>query len=153
MWKYKLFVFLFSALLLVTLDGCNNKKDGKLSPSLIHNPNTADGSGDLESLPKIVFSTTTHDFGELQQGETAMYAFKFKNEGKSDLLISEATSGCKCTSAKYPKEVIKPGEEGRIEVTFDPTGIRGFQHKMITVVTNGQPNVTPLYVKANVKFK
>ena len=74
-----------------------------------------------------------------------MYAFKFKNEGKSDLLISEATSGCKCTSTKYPKEVIKPGEEGRIEVTFDPTGIRGFQHKMITVVTNGQPSKLLVY--------
>ncbi len=144
---YKIIVLIAVCLLVA---GCGPKND-KLSPSLVNNPNTANGSGDTTSLPVITFNTTSHDFGELQQGETVMYAFKFKNEGKSDLLISSATSGCKCTSAKISKSVIKPGEEGRIDVSFDPTGVVGFQNKVVKVVTNAQPNIVNLYVRANVK--
>ena len=145
--KKILYVILFAIAVLVS--GCNHHD--KISTDLIQNPNTASGMSDMSKLPVITFNTTTHNFGDLMQGETVSYTFKFKNEGKSDLLISSASSGCKCTNAKYPDKIVKPGAESYIEVTFDPTGVVGFQNKIVKVVTNAQPNVVNLYIIANVK--
>jgi hypothetical protein len=40
-----------------------------------------------EGSPKMVIESLTHDFGEVDSGTPLRYAFKIKNEGKSDLLI------------------------------------------------------------------
>ena len=40
-----------------------------------------------EGGPKLVIESFTHDFGEVKAGTPLHYAFKIKNEGKSDLLI------------------------------------------------------------------
>ena len=128
---------------------CN--KDKKITGALIHNPITASGDADLSKLPVITFVKTTHDFGDVSAGESIRYSFKFKNEGKSDLIISAAKAGCGCTVANFPKTPIKPGEENYIDITFDSKGTAGFQNKSISIVSNTQPNTTILYIKANVK--
>ena len=76
--------------------------------------------------------------------------FKFKNVGKSDLIISSAQGSCGCTVPEWPKEPIKPGEEGKIAVTFNSTGKQGKQNKTITLVANTIPNTKVIALKGDV---
>lgn len=47
------------------------------------------------------------------------YAFKFKNTGDANLVIDHLSVGCPCTSAKYSKKTLLPGESGEIVATYD----------------------------------
>ena len=100
--------------------------------------------------PILKFETEAHDFGKVIQGEQLSFSFKFKNTGKSNLLISKAYASCGCTIPKFAKEPVKPGDEGIIEVVFNTEGKRGFQEKNVTVIANTQPNEKQLKITANV---
>lgn len=136
------------------LPSCSSSSDRgeqeTIPADVVENPNTASGKGDSSKLPSITFEEMEHDFGKLLQGESVSYTFKFKNTGKSDLLIAEVSTSCGCTVPSYPKTPIKPGEPGEIRVTFTSKGQRGFQSKNILVVSNTQPNTVVLRIKAQV---
>ena len=137
----------------VLISGCQTNKadDGAaISADVVYNPNSASGSGDKGSLPVIKFEETDHDFGRILEGETVSYDFSFTNAGKSDLLLAEVSTSCGCTVPSYPKAPIRPDEKGIVKVTFNSQGRRGFQSKNILVVSNTQPNVTVLKIKAQV---
>lgn len=145
--------FFFITMLFVgsLFSACNNSDDKKLIPSdVVNNPNTANGEAD-DKLAIIQFEKTEHDFGKIMQGEKIRYAFKFKNAGKADLLISSVNASCGCTVADYPKEPIAPGAEGVISVQFDSEGKHGVQDKTITVNANTQPSSTVLHIKSFVQ--
>lgn len=91
---------------------------------------------ELEKAPVATFETTNFDFGKINQREKADVQFKFKNTGKSDLIIRKIRSTCGCTTVTPPSTVIKPGEESKIEAVFDAGVRKGKQHKVVTVITN-----------------
>lgn len=139
----------------LTLFACGSgaEKENELSVDLIENPNTAaeDGSSvDQSELPHFEFVEKVKDFGQITQGEIVSTSFRFKNVGQSDLLISSAQGSCGCTVPEWPKEPIKPGEEGVIDVTFDSNGKKGMQNKTITLVANTVPNTMVLALKGEV---
>jgi uncharacterized protein DUF1573 len=101
-------------------------------------------------LPVMTFTDTTHDFGTINQGEKVSYTFKFKNTGSTDLVISSANGSCGCTVPHFPKGTVKPGEESQIDVTFDSSGKSGKVEKMVTLVTNCQPNTKILTITSNI---
>ena len=73
----------------VLLISCGSKRDhGDLPAGVVTNPNTADGTYDKDALPVISFEKDFHNFERLVSGEQVTYAFKFKNTGKSLLIIS-----------------------------------------------------------------
>jgi hypothetical protein len=148
----KIFLFLMACLLVVFFTACRNKsKNGEtLSTDVVENPNTANGKVDLGKLPVIRFEEEVHDFGKIIEGETVSYNFKFKNTGKTDLLIADVTTSCGCTVPSFPKAPIRPGMDGIIKVSFNSAGKRGYQTKNIAVVANTQPNTTPIRIKAQV---
>ncbi|GAB4312451.1 MAG: DUF1573 domain-containing protein [Bacteroidales bacterium] len=133
--------------MLVMISGC--KDNGKIPADVVKNPISADQS-DQTVLPQMVFEREMYDFGKLVEGEVVTYSFKFTNKGGSDLLISQVHTSCGCTATEYPEEPIPPGKSGKIKVTFDSSGRIGVQRKRITAVTNGQPNETSVYIKAQV---
>jgi len=128
---------------------CGNDTD-KISTELVNNPNSASGNVDLSKLPVFQFNTEEHDFGRISEGEKVSFTFKFKNSGKSDLIISDAKATCGCTVADYPKTPIKPGEESGISISFNSEGRRGIQNKSVTLVANTQPNTKVLTIKAEI---
>lgn len=148
----KLHKLLYSLLLLVpiVLFSCKQSGEKNLLPTdIVKNPNSA--SGNIESdLPAIEFEKDLYDFGRILQGEKVSYSFKFTNSGKSDLVISKVTSSCGCTVGSFPKEPIRSGESGKIEVKFDSEGRKGFQSKTVTVLSNSQPSASTLRIKAKV---
>lgn len=59
--------------------------------------------------PKIIFSQTSHDFGQISQQQGVVSTlFNFKNEGGSDLVIDKLSTSCGCTSAA----IVYKGKEG-----------------------------------------
>ena len=95
---------------------------------------------ELANAPKIVFEQTEYDFGTIKQGDKVTYQYKFKNEGKSDLIIRKVKATCGCTVPNPEKMVIKPGEESFIKATFNSAGKKGHQSKPITITTNDPTN-------------
>ena len=88
-------------------------------------------------LPIINFDFDTYDFGEVSEGEIVEVDYTFKNTGKSNLIIYDASASCGCTVPDYPKdEEIQPGESGVIKARFDSSGQTGKQVKSITLTTN-----------------
>ena len=136
------------------LGGCHRKpaKEGDFTVKDVHIPQTADGlsAKDAEKMPVIEFEKTSYDFGEVIEGERLTYAFKFKNTGKSNLIIYSSEATCGCTTSQPPKAPVRPGESGEITVTFDSKGQKGNVQKRILVGANTYPAETILYISANV---
>ncbi len=153
--KRTLFFFGIVALAGMLLTSCNNSSNqnsGKpLSTDIVKNPNTANGDTDTTNLPKFKFDEEIHDFKRIDEGEKVSYGFKFKNVGKSDLVISDARGSCGCTIADYPKTPIPPNGSGVINVSFNSEGKKGFVSKNVTITANTQPNTKVLVIKAQVK--
>tara|TARA_Y100000589_G_scaffold332344_1_gene392097 strand:- start:68118 stop:68642 length:525 start_codon:yes stop_codon:yes gene_type:complete len=105
-----------------------------------------------ETRPKttIQFNEMEHDFGDIYQDSKNEYVFKFKNTGNEPLIIENAVGSCGCTVPEYPKEPIKPGEEGEIKVVYSPGKQKAQQQKTVTITANTDPITTQLKIKANV---
>ena len=134
---------------LATLISCSHDRS-KVPASIVNIPNSASGNSDQSQLPVMEFEQVEHDFGKVIQGEIVSYAFKFKNTGKTDLVIASVSASCGCTASDYPKTPVRPGEEGLIEVSFNSEGKQGFQYKDLIVAANTQPSNIKLSVKAMV---
>lgn len=134
--------------------GCHRKpaKEGDFTVEDVHIPQTASGlsAKDAEKMPVISFETKTYDFGDIVEGERLTYGFKFKNTGKSNLIIYSSEATCGCTTSQPPKAPVRPGETGEITVTFDSKGQKGKVQKRILVGANTYPAETILMITANV---
>ena len=107
-------------------------------------------SNEEGELTEMAFSKKTFDFGSINQGDIVSTQFEFTNSGKKDLIITEAVGSCGCTVPDYPKDVIKPGEKGRIKVSFNSTGKSGMQNKTVTLTANTKVGAEIVTIKANV---
>ncbi len=102
--------------------------------------------------PKIVFEKTEHDFGTISNQNKVSTNFSFKNNGDAPLKINQVKTTCGCTVGRVPNQEFKPGDTGEIEVTFNPHGKTGSQHKQIQVLSNDPQNPsTPLTIKALIR--
>jgi len=138
----------------VVLTACKEEeKQNGVSTDIINVPATASSNGEpavAGTAPNMVFSEEKHDFGKIIQGEKVSYAFIFKNTGGSDLVISSAQGSCGCTVPSYPKDPIKPGAEGKIDVVFNSEGKSGQVQKTVTLVTNCNPSTKILTITSNI---
>lgn len=129
------------------------KKDGLLSTELVNNPYSAEGvdTAAMKELPTMDFTDTVHNFGNITEGEIAVYGFEFKNNGKTPLIISTAKGSCGCTVADFPKDPIPPGGTGIINAQFNSGNREGHQEKSVSVTTNTKQSVHMLHIKADVQ--
>ena len=58
------------------------------------------------------------DFGMVKKGEQRDTTYTFTNTGNEDIII-ELVTACECTSLEYPRDPVKPGDQGQLHVTFD----------------------------------
>ena len=146
---------MITAIIFTITVACNpevkKEDETKISTDVIDVPSTASGVPvEAGSAPVMTFSEEKHDFGNVTQGEKVSYSFIFKNTGGSDLVISSAQGSCGCTVPTYPKEPVKAGQEGKIDVVFDSEGKSGLVEKTITLVTNCNPSTKILTISASV---
>lgn len=94
--------------------------------------------------PRIAFSEPVYDFGTVEQGAQITHLFRFTNQGEQDLRVEDVKTSCGCTAAVTSVNVIAPGQEGMINVTFDTTHFVGEKVKSISVYSNDprQPMTT-----------
>lgn len=98
------------------------------------------------------FVTMVHDWGAISDEESVKTSFSFKNTSDKTVRIINTKTSCGCSVAAPTKQVLPPGEEAAIEVTYNPKGKRGLELKTITLETDyaQQPNVE-LHLKALVR--
>jgi hypothetical protein len=130
-------------LILVLVTSCNQgaKKTDTVTQSI---------EQDTESAAEINFEKVEHNFNQIFSGEKVAYSFRFTNTGDLPLLITGTRSGCGCTAGDYPKDPIKPGEQGKISVVFNSSGRKGFQSESISVFNNSKESPITLRIKAEV---
>lgn len=104
------------------------------------------------SLADIKMDKMTHDYGNLQQGGNGECEFKFTNNGKEPLVITNCQGSCGCTVPVCPKEPILPGKSGVIKVKYD-TNRPGAIYKTVTVNSNAKSGNVVLTIKGNVEVK
>lgn len=126
--------------------------EGKLSTDLVNNPRSLDSNQNLHnSIGKLVFDDTIHNFGIIKEGTVVEYEFQMNNAGTKDILISDAKVSCGCTVPNYPSAPIKPGQKNSIKVSFNSSNKIGMNEKSIDVITNGDPSIYHLYIQAQVE--
>lgn len=106
-----------------------------------------------EGAAKMTFGKKEHDFGTANEGDVLETTFNFTNTGKSELIITNATSTCGCTVPEYPKQPIMPGESGEILVKFNTSGKPNNQSKTVTLTTNTAVGKETVVIKAQVTPK
>jgi hypothetical protein len=100
----------------------------------------------------MTWTSTTVDFGKIEQGKPVSAEFEFTNPSMVPLIISSVRTSCGCTVADYPKEPIQPGKSGKINVTYNAAST-GMNSKSITVTSNAVEGNTTLVIKAEVIAK
>ena len=94
------------------------------------------------------FDRTVHDFGKIDTRDGAVSCtFDVTNISESTLNIFAVTTTCGCTSAKWTRTDIAPGEKGTIDVTYTTDeGPYPFD-KTLTVYLSGLDRPVILHVK------
>ena len=100
---------------------------------------------------EIKFETLNHNFGTIAEADGPVKcSFKFTNTGEAPLVIHQAIASCGCTEPSYPKDPIKPGESGTIDVTYNGKGkLSGHFRKTVTVRTNAKEDVVRLIIEGD----
>ncbi len=95
--------------------------------------------------PAISFSTTSHDFGNVIEGEMATYTFEFTNTGTDTIRLTNVRASCGCTTPQWDKQAIAPGAKGTVVAQYNSRGRVGSFNKNISVYSTGGDVV--LYIK------
>jgi len=123
----------FLLLIAIFLSSCNSSKK---------DPNEV-------KMASILFSDTLYNFGDIDYEADGRCYFEFTNTSKEELIIHNVKSSCGCTRPEWPENPIKPGEKGKIGITYN-TKLPGTFHKNITVYCNTEDSPIKLFIKGNV---
>lgn len=105
----------------------------------------------MAQQPVITFEKHEHDFGKINEADGRVTTvFTFKNEGMEPLVLSNVRASCGCTTPKWPKQPIEPGETGEITVTYNPNGRPGRFTKTVTITSNATEATTRVTIKGEV---
>ena len=123
-------------------------QDQKAQPNT---PPPAPILSETRTKTNVKFAEVNHNFGKIQQDTKNTKIFTFTNTGSEPLIIENAVGSCGCTVPKFPKEPIKPGATGKIEVVYSPGKQEGAQTKTVTITANTNPISTTLNISAEVE--
>ena len=100
--------------------------------------------------PIIELEQSTHDFGDIHQGDKVEKNFKITNKGTEPLIISDVVTSCGCTVTQWTKEPLMPGQSKDILATFNSAGKEGRQNKVITIISNASNSPSRISIVTNV---
>ncbi len=101
---------------------------------------------------KIVFEEETHDFGAFKESDGIQKTtFKFTNKGEAPLVLSNVRASCGCTTPKWTREPVAPGETGTIDVSYNPKNRPGSFNKSVTVSSNAENSTVVLRINGKVE--
>lgn len=109
-------------------------------------PQVADSAG----YANLEYVEDFFDFGTITGGEVVAHTFRFRNSGNAALIVKDVIPSCGCTTPRLSTRMLKPNEEGFIEVIFNSKGWHGSQYKSVTLRTNSPIADKSVTIKDNV---
>ena len=103
-----------------------------------------------KNAPFIMLEVSEHDFGTIPYNGDGTFEFKFKNTGKSPLIISNCQASCGCTVPEWPKDPIAKNGTGVIKVKYNTTRVGHFQ-KTVTIQSNSSNSPVVITIKGDVE--
>lgn len=92
------------------------------------------GSAGAQPWVQKMFKERSHDFGNVQLGDTPVHRFEFENLYNETLRISGVTSSCGCTIATASKKALNTFEKAEIVCKFNSPAVGiGFKQATIAV--------------------
>ncbi len=159
----KKLAFIFFAILIITIIGVSIygfSQTNKIPSYSKEDPNK----------PVTELSTSSYDWGKINNKDTQEHIFTVKNIGKSDLSLSQFTTSCDCTSAYVIKDGntsprfnmhinsswktdVLPGESIQIKAVYDPKVMpeEGKVERFVIAATN-DPDRPKLELKLNMEI-
>jgi hypothetical protein len=101
------------------------------------------------NAPVIEFESDVVDYGTIKKNSDPIRIIKFKNTGKTPLVITNCKGSCGCTVPECPKEPIQPGETGELKVRYATDRV-GPINKTVTVKSNASNGTVYIKVKGKV---
>jgi hypothetical protein len=94
-------------------------------------------AGAASAQPKLeIVGGDTHDWGKVAPAKLTTVV-EVKNTGNADLNITDVRPGCSCTASLIDKNLLKPGESARINVSLDAASRpAGPIEKIVTITSN-----------------
>ena len=86
--------------------------------------------------PALSFTSTTFNFGKVDEGTTVDAEFAFVNTSDRVVRVIDIKSSCGCTATQLAKREFAPGEGEIIRANFNTLGRTGQQSKTVTVRTD-----------------
>jgi hypothetical protein len=140
----KIATLIFALSVLIATESCRKKGVnplGGLTPEM------------LKDSSRVEFPEATYEFGTIQQGDTVVHLFPYKNVGDKNLIIANAFGSCGCTVPEYPRQPIAPGATDTIRVKFNSAGKEGKQNKSVTLMMNTAKRAEMIYLTGTVEVK
>lgn len=82
----------------------------------------------------VSFGELVYEFGIVaEDGEPVVHDFEYTNTGTTPLAVVWAKASCGCTSPKYDRKPLQPGQSAVITVKFLPKGQFGEVDKSVRV--------------------
>lgn len=100
----------------------------------------------------LQFLVKSYDFGHIREdGGEVECRFTATNMGDKEIFVTDITTSCGCTTAKYSKSGIAPNATFEITVLFNPYNRPGRIDKHIFVTTSDSELITKLQLKGYVQ--
>ncbi len=100
----------------------------------------------------IELSTKEIDLGDLlHDDDKQLVRLEYRNVGDLPLVITEVRTSCACTTVRYERGKLLPGERGVINITFDPRkGSLGMLYRVLQIFSTSTGGVEHVTLKANI---
>lgn len=105
---------------------------------------------------ELKFETSSHNFGEVKEDQGSVsHSFSFVNNLEAPIRILEVEASCGCTTPRWTKEVVQPGDSGSVTAEFDPYNKPGKFNKSMSISYDykGQTRKSTLFIEGLVKPK
>lgn len=102
----------------------------------------------LQAQPKIKFEKETQELGYVLWRNPVTVTYHFTNDGDKPLVISNVTTSCGCTEAKWTEDPIPAGGKGEVTAIFDAEPSAGSTRKSVCIA---MPLPLPFILDSTVK--
>ncbi len=111
---------------------------------------------ELSESPILKVEKEVITMGVLEKGNQTKGSFRVTNDGKTDLLINELKSACRCIKVEEVPRTIKSGKSSEFTFTYTPSGLGALEdvllifsndlnmkYKAITLISDSKETLTP----------
>ena len=146
--KNKLFI-LGAFALTFAVSSCGEKKASD-NFTAEESAQQAENVVDPATAPVLTLAEANHDFGDVTANSKVETYIKIKNDGKSPLIIRDASATCGCTVPEFPSNPIPVGGTDSVKIEYTAGNMNGRQQITVTLVTNTANGHEKFDISANV---